>query len=161
MKLDHIDRQILKDLQTDGRMTNVELAKRAGISAPPCLRRMRALEEAGYILGYHANIAPHKLGYSITVFANVGLHKQNDYDLKEFEARVAAWPNVRECHMLAGATDFLLKVVAESWDEYQHFLTTMLTTADNVASVKSSLAVKNSKYEPGVPINTPAHLEIA
>src|SRR5690349_11225106 len=136
-KLDRIDRRILRDLQADGRMTNVDLAERAGISAPPCLRRVRALEEAGYIRGYHAVVNPEALGFGVTVFAQVGLATQAEPDLKAFEALVASWPEVREAHMLAGETDFLLKVVAEDWDAYQRFLTTKLTAAPNVSHVKS------------------------
>jgi len=153
IKLDKIDRRILRDLQDDGRMTNVELARRADISAPPCLRRVRALEEAGYIKGYHAAIDPDALGYSVTVFAHVGLISQAEGDLKAFEDLVGGWPEVREAHMLAGETDFLLKVVATDWDNYHRFLTTKLTTAPNVSHVKSALAIRSSKYSVGVPID--------
>jgi DNA-binding Lrp family transcriptional regulator len=152
VKLDKIDRRILRDLQADGRMTNVELARRAGISAPPCLRRVRALEEAGLIRGYHADVNPEALGYAVTVFAHVGLASQAEPDLKAFEVLVATWPEVREANMLAGETDFLLKIVAEDWDSYQRFLTTKLTAAPNVSHVKSALAIRSSKYEAGVPI---------
>ena len=152
VKLDRIDRHILHDLQTDGRITNVELARRAGISAPPCLRRVRALEEAGYIRGYHADLDPKALGFNVTVFAQVGLSSQAEPDLEAFEDLVRRWPNVRECHMLAGETDFLLKIVAEDWDAYQRFLTTTLTTAPNVSHVKSALSIRPTKSEPGVPI---------
>ncbi len=152
VKLDRIDRRILADLQGDGRMTNVELARRAGISAPPCLRRVRALEEAGYIKGYHAEIDPAALGYNVTVFAHVGLNSQADADLRSFEGLAREWPEVRECHMLAGETDFLLKIVAEDWDDYQRFLTTKLTAAPNISHVKSALAIRTSKLKPGVPI---------
>lgn len=152
IKLDKIDRKILKNLQDDGRITNVELAKLAGISAPPCLRRVRALEEAGYIKGYHARVDPQVLGYGVMVFAQVKLVSQAETDLKKFEELIKSWPLVRECYMLAGETDFLLKVVAEDWDSYQHFLTTSLTAAPNVTSVKSSLGIRTSKEEPGVPI---------
>src|SRR3546814_17431546 len=100
-------------------MTNVELASRAGISAPPCLRRVRALEESGYIRGYHADVNPEALGYGVTVFAQVGLSSQAEADLVAFETLVKTWPQVRECHMLAGETDFLLKVVATDWDSYK------------------------------------------
>ena len=96
IKLDDVDRRILSDLQTDGRMTNVELAKRAGISAPPCLRRVRVLEDGGIIRGYHADIDADALGYSVNVFAFVGLTSQAEADLQEFEDRVRAWPQVRE-----------------------------------------------------------------
>jgi DNA-binding Lrp family transcriptional regulator len=156
VKLDRIDRRILADLQADGRMTNVELARRAGISAPPCLRRVRALEDAGYIRGYHAEIDPHALGFNVTVFAHVGLNSQADADLRAFEDLVLGWQEVRECHMLAGETDFLLKVVAHDWDDYQRFLTTKLTAAPNISHVKSSLAIRNSKLQPGVPIDVDA-----
>ncbi len=156
IKLDKIDRRILRDLQADGRMTNVELAKRAGISAPPCLRRVRALEEAGYIRGYHADVNCEALGFGVTVFAHVGLASQAEQDLKAFETLTRAWPEVREAHMLAGETDFLLKIVATDWDSYQRFLTTKLTSAPNVAHVRSALALRNSKYEPGVPIDLDA-----
>jgi len=154
IKLDKVDRQILKDLQEDGRMTNVDLAHHAGISAPPCLRRVRALEEAGFIRGYHAEVNPEALGFGITVFAQVGLKSQAEADLKAFEALVSEWGEVREVHMLAGETDFLLKIVAADWDAYQKFLTSRLTPAPNVAHVKSSLAIRTAKYEPGVPIET-------
>lgn len=153
VKLDRIDRRILRDLQDDGRMTNVELARRAGISAPPCLRRVRALEDAGFIRGFHADIDPVALGYNVTVFAHVGLNSQAEADLKAFESLVGEWDQVRECHMLAGETDFLLKVVARDWDDYQRFLTTRLTAAPNVAHVKSALAIRTAKLKPGVPID--------
>lgn len=152
VKLDRIDRRILRDLQADGRMTNVELARNAGISAPPCLRRVRALEDAGYIRSYHAVVNAEMLGYGIMVFAQVGLESQAEVDLKKFEALVNGWPEVRECYMLAGETDFLLKVVAADWDAYQRFLTGQLTAAPNVSHVKTSLAIRTSKLEPGVPI---------
>lgn len=152
VKLDKIDRRILKHLQDDGRITNVELAKEAGISAPPCLRRVRALEENGFIDGYHAKVDPLALGYGVTVFAHVKLVSQAESDLKKFEELIHSWDLVRECWMLAGETDFLLKIVAHDWDAYQHFLTENLTAAPNVTSVKSSLAIRASKDEPGVPI---------
>ncbi len=153
IKLDRIDRRILRDLQDDGRMTNVELARRAGISAPPCLRRVRALEEAGYIRGYHAIVDAEALGFGVTVFAHVGLNSQAEADLKAFEGLITEWPEVREANMLAGETDFLLKVVAPDWDGYQRFLTTKLTAAPNVSHVKSALAIRTSKQQAGVPID--------
>ena len=151
--LDAIDWKILKEMQDDGRITNVELARRVGISAPPCLRRVRALEEAGMIRGYHADLAPEALGYAVTVFAQVGLSSQAEADLKSFEHLVGTWPEVREAYMLAGETDFLLKIVAPDWDSYQRFLSTKLTAAPNVSHVKSALMLRVSKNEPGVPIS--------
>jgi DNA-binding Lrp family transcriptional regulator len=151
-KLDRIDRLILRNLQEDGRMTNVELARRASISAPPCLRRVRNLEETGVIAGYHADIDPVALGFGVMLFAQVGLSSQAEGDLRAFEELVAGWPEVRECYMLAGETDFILKIVAEDWESYNRFLTTHLTTAPKVAHVKSALAIRRSKYQPGAPI---------
>ena len=152
VKLDDIDRRILRDLQADGRMTNVELARRAGISAPPCLRRVRVLEESGLIRGYHAELEPKTLGFNVTVFEQVGLDSQAETDLEAFEDLVRQWPQVRECYMLAGEADFILKIVAEDWDAYQRFLTTQLTTAPHVSHVKSALTIRESKHEAGVPL---------
>ena len=160
-KLDKIDLRILADLQADGRMTNVDLAARAGISAPPCLRRVRALEEGGYLKGYHAEVNAEALGFGVTVFAHVGLNSQAENDLKAFEALVGSWPMVRECHMLAGETDFLLKIVAADWDTYQRFLTSRLTAAPNVSHVKSALAIRTCKYAPGVPLEADEPAEAA
>ena len=153
VKLDRIDRRILKELQEDGRMTNVDLADKVGISAPPCLRRVRALEEGGFIRGYHADINGEALGFGVTVFAQVGLNSQAEADLRAFEALVLTWPEVRDCHMLAGETDFLLRIVATDWDAYQKFLTTKLTAAPNVSHVKSALGIRSCKTQPGVPID--------
>ena len=150
-KLDPIDRRILAELQGDGRMTNVELARRVGISAPPCLRRVRTLEEHGYIRGYHADIDPKPLGFEVQVFAMVGLARQAEADLSAFEARCRDWPLVRECHMLNGEVDFVLKCVAPDLPSFQAFLTGELTAAENVASVKTSLVIRCAKDEPGVP----------
>ncbi|WP_127901737.1 Lrp/AsnC family transcriptional regulator [Solirhodobacter olei] len=152
-KLDPIDRKILAELQADGRMTNVELARRVGISAPPCLRRVRTLEEAGYIRGYHANIDPRELGFEVQVFAMVRLHSQAEVDLSAFERRCKEWPLVRECHMLNGEIDFILKCVAPDLSTFQTFLTEQLTSAENVASVKTSLVIRCAKDQPGVPFD--------
>ncbi|MGQ0610470.1 MAG: Lrp/AsnC family transcriptional regulator [Paracoccaceae bacterium] len=149
-KLDQIDRQILAQLQADGRMTNVELASRVGISAPPCLRRVRTLEEAGYIRGYHADIDPRELGFEVQVFAMVRLRSQAEADLSAFEGLCRAWPLVRECHMLNGEIDFILKCVAPDLSTFQNFLTENLLKADNVASVKTSLVIRCAKDEPGL-----------
>lgn len=151
IKLDPIDRRILAELQADGRMTNVELSRRVGISAPPCLRRVRALEETGFIRGYHADVNARELGFEVMVFALVGLNSQAEVDLSAFEERVRSWPLVRECHMLNGEIDFMLKCVAPDLSSFQRFLTEHLTAAPNVASVKTSLVIRCGKDEPGVP----------
>ncbi len=149
---DQIDRRILAELQGDGRMTNVELANKVGLTAPPCLRRVRALEETGVIHGYHAALNPAQLGYTITVFAMVSLKSQAEADLRAFEEHVAKLDPVRECHMLNGEIDFILKIVARDLSEFQSFLTTSLTPAPNVAGVKTSLTIRTSKNVPGVPV---------
>lgn len=153
VKLDRIDKKILENLQKSGRMTNVDLASEAGISAPPCLRRVRALESNGLITGYHAVLDKASLGFGVTVFAQVKLETHSDKDLVAFEEMIAGWEKVRECHMLAGDVDFLLKIVAVDWDDYQKFLTNELTASPNVSSVRSSLTIRESKFKPGVPIN--------
>jgi len=150
VKLDEIDRTILSELQADGRMTNVELANRVGISAPPCLRRVRTLEDQGYIRGYHADVDVRALGFEVQVYAMVGLVSQAEPDLVAFEERCRNWPFVRECHMLNGEVDFLLKCLAPDLPSFQGFLTGELTAADNVASVKTSLVIRDAKNEPGV-----------
>ena len=152
-KLDEIDRKILAELQADGRMTNVELAKRVGISAPPCLRRVRTLEEAGYIRGYHADVDARELGFEVAVFAMVGLQSQAQADLSAFEEACRGWPLVRECHMLNGEVDFILKCVAPDLSSFQNFLTGELLTTPNVASVKTSLVIRAAKDDPGVPFD--------
>ena len=159
IKLDDVDKQILHDLQKSGRMTNVELAQNAGISAPPCLRRVRTLEQEGIIKGYHADIDGEALGFSVTIFAFVGLTSQAETDLRDFEDMVSQWDNVRECHMLMGETDFLLKIVSHDWDDFQAFLTGKLTPAPNVSHVKTALAIRSRKDLPGVPITIGDQLE--
>lgn len=152
MAFDEIDRQIMAHLQADGRMTNVDLADRVGLTAPPCLRRVRTLEEKGAIRGYHADLDPVWLGYTITVFAMVSLKSQAETDLEAFEAHVAEIPEIRECYMLNGDIDFILKIVARDLSSFQQFLTTRLTTAPNVAHVRTSLTIRSSKSLPGVPV---------
>jgi DNA-binding Lrp family transcriptional regulator len=135
-------------------MTNVEISSRVGISAPPCLRRIRALEENGLIQGYHADVNGKALGFEVEVFAMVGLHSQAEADLQAFEAKCMEWGYVRECHMLNGEIDFVLKCVAPDLSSFQTFLTENLTSAPNVASVKTSLVIRCAKDVPGIPIPT-------
>tara|TARA_E500000081_G_scaffold155402_1_gene196191 strand:- start:1912 stop:2382 length:471 start_codon:yes stop_codon:yes gene_type:complete len=151
-QLDRIDLKILAILQEDGRVTNVELAKRVGISAPPCLRRVRHLEQEGYIIGYHADLDAQKMDFHITVFVMVGLSSQAKADLELFEKRVRNWPFVRECHMLNGEIDFILKCVAPDLPRFQEFLENQLLPSPNVASVKTSLTIHRSKMAHGIPL---------
>ena len=151
--LDETDRRLLSELQDEGRVTNVELAHRVGLTAPPCLRRVRALEEAGIIKGYHAELDGAKLGFGITVFALVSLKSQAEEALRQFEDHMRGLPEVRECHMLNGEIDFILKIVSRDLQSFQEFLTSKLTPAPNVASVKTSLTIRTAKNEPGVPLD--------
>jgi DNA-binding Lrp family transcriptional regulator len=150
-ELDVVDRHILAELQHDGRITNVELARRVGLSAPPCLRRMRRLEELGIIRGYHADVAPEPLGFEITFFALVGLETQKQAVLDGFESLVNAWPEVRECHMIRGGGDFLLRLVARD-TAHENELTGRLTGASMVARVMTLQTIRTAKDEKGVPI---------
>lgn len=155
MKLDEIDLRILHDLQDDGRVTNVELAKRCQMSAPPCLRRMRQLEESGVIQGYHARINPVALGYSVMVIAQVSLRTQNDSDLREFERHVHNWPEVRECYLMSGGADYFLKIYTKTWDDYHHFHAHSLSTHASVRHIQTNVVMRTSKSEPGIPISVP------
>jgi len=154
IQLDDIDWRILSELQQDGRMTNVELARRVGISAPPCLRRVRTLEENGFIDGYHASLNQKLLGLGVTAFAMVGLSSQAEQDLLAFTDAVANMPQVLECHMLSGEIDFILKCATPSLDSFQDFIINVLTALPNVDSVKTSLAIKRCKSVPGVDLDT-------
>jgi DNA-binding Lrp family transcriptional regulator len=150
-RLDAVDWKILQELQADGRMTNVELAKRVGISAPPCLRRVRALEDAGVIKGYRTLLDESSLGYEITVFAMVNLTSQAGADLTSFESYVRNQPLVRECWMLSGDVDFVLKCVARDLRSFQAFVAE-LTAAPAVRNVKTALALRSIKDDPIVPL---------
>jgi|SRR6056297_943710 len=151
VRLDEIDRQILGDLQANGRMTNVELATRAGISAPPCLRRVRALETGGFIRGYHADLDPQKLGFEVIFFALIGLETQAQDRLRAFEDMVRHWEEVRECHMVRGGGDFLLKIYARN-TAHENEITQALTSARDVIRVTTFPVIRTDKALPGVPI---------
>jgi DNA-binding Lrp family transcriptional regulator len=151
-KLDSTDWRILKELMADGSLTNVALAGKVGLSAPPCLRRVRALEESGVITGYTALIDERALGFELTAFAMVGLHNQSEADLRTFENRILGWPIVREAYMLSGESDYILKCVTRDLTAFQDFLLKELTAVPNVASVKTTLAIRRAKLAPGVPL---------
>jgi len=150
--LDTTDWKIIKELQSDGNLTNVALASRVGLSPPPCLRRVRALEQAGLISGYTALVDEAGLGFDVTGFAMVGLHSQAETDLHAFENLVLAWPLVREAYMLSGESDYILKCVASDLPSFQDFILNGLTSAKNVASVKTYLTIRRAKQTPGVPV---------
>jgi DNA-binding Lrp family transcriptional regulator len=154
VKLDAIDRRILRNLRDEGRITNVELARRAGISAPPCLRRVRALEAAGYIKDYHAELDAERLGYEVAFHALVGLDSQSENVLTEFERHLIAWPEVRRCDMIRGGGDFLLRIVARN-TAHENELTARLTAAPRVSKVQTFQVIRSSKYASSVPVDDP------
>ncbi|CAO5676160.1 MAG: Leucine-responsive regulatory protein [Holosporales bacterium] len=151
-KLDKIDLKILSELQSNGRITNIDLSKRVGISAPPCLRRVKNLEDAGIISSYHATLNAPVLGFTVTIFCEIGLNSQNESDLRSFEEVVQSWPLVRECYMITGGYDFLIKIVTHDFDEYQQFLSAHLARLENVNQIKTRMVVRNGKKQYGVPV---------
>lgn len=153
--LDTIDWKILRELQSDGRITNVTLATRVGLSAPACLRRVRALEEFGLIAGYTVLLDEVALGFSLTAYAMVGLHNQAESDLRAFENLILSWLYVRDAYMLSGETDYMLRCVTRDLAEMQEFVLNELTAAPNVASVKTFLTIRRVKREPGIAVKLP------
>lgn len=145
--LDAIDWKILRELQKDGRITNVELSRRVGISAPPCLRRVRRLEESGIIKGYRALLNSPMLGFDVVAFCLVGLHHQSEIELKTFAERARNWPIVRRAWMVSGDSDFLLHCVATDLGTFQTFVIEELTSAPNVDTVRTALTIRQVKDE--------------
>jgi Lrp/AsnC family leucine-responsive transcriptional regulator len=152
IELDAIDLHILKELQENGRLANVELAGRVGLSPAPCLRRVRALETAGVIQKYVALVNPHAVNLGVTVFVQVTLNLQVEGRLDSFEETIRRRPEVLDCYMMAGAADYLLRVVVADVVEYERFLKEVLTRIDNVASFNSTFALKEAKYSTGLPL---------
>lgn len=145
VELDSIDLKILRELQADGRMTNVELAERVGISAPPCLRRVRKLEESGIIEGYHAMLNGPKLGFDLVAFCVVGLKHQSEANLKSFAAATEKWAMVRQAWMVSGDSDFLLHCVSENLTKFQDFVIEVLTANEHVDTVRTMLTIRQVK----------------
>ena len=150
--LDDIDLQILAALQAEGRLTNVALAARVGLSAPRSCRRLKTLEGAGLVLGYHAVLDAARLDFGTAAYLFVGLKSQSTIDTEEFERALSLWSLVRECHALNGETDYLLKCVARSAKEVQSFVTDTLLRTQNVKTVKTAFVVRAVKVLPGVPL---------
>ncbi|MFI0845397.1 Lrp/AsnC family transcriptional regulator [Mesorhizobium sp. IMUNJ 23232] len=153
-ELDAIDWKILRELQDDGRMTNVELSRRVGISAPPCLRRVRRLEEAGIIRGYRALLNGPSLGMDVVAFCLVGLKHQSDSDLKAFAEKTRGWPIVRDAWMVSGESDFMLHCVASDLATFQTFVIEELTSSPNVDTVRTALTIRQVKDEGMVAISS-------
>lgn len=145
--LDAIDWKILRELQQDGRMTNVELSHRVGISAPPCLRRVKRLDEAGIIRGYRALLNAPALGLDVVAFCLIGLHHQSEPELKAFADRTRNWPIVRAAWMVSGESDFMLHCVATDLATFQNFVIEELTSSPNVETVRTALTIRQIKDE--------------
>lgn len=145
--LDAIDWKILRELQEDGRMTNVELSRRVGISAPPCLRRVKRLEETGIIRGYRALLNAPALGMDVVAFCLIGLHHQSEAELRTFADRTRGWPIVRDAWMVSGESDFMLHCVARDLGTFQSFVIEELTSAPNVDTVRTALTIRQVKSE--------------
>ncbi|MEJ6783836.1 Lrp/AsnC family transcriptional regulator [Aminobacter sp. Piv2-1] len=145
--LDAIDWKILRELQDDGRMTNVELSRRVGISAPPCLRRVKRLEDEGIILRYRAALNAPALGMDVVAFCLVGLNRQSEADLRSFAERTRNWPIVRSAWMVSGESDFMLHCVAPDLGSFQSFVIDELTSSPNVDTVRTALTIRQVKDE--------------
>jgi DNA-binding Lrp family transcriptional regulator len=150
--LDAIDWKILRELQREGRITNVELSSRVGISAPPCLRRVKRLEDAGIIRGYRALLNAPALGLDVVAFCLIGLHHQSETELKAFADRTRNWPVVRAAWMVSGESDFMLHCVASDLATFQGFVIEELTSAPNVDTVRTALTIRQVKDEGPVAI---------
>jgi DNA-binding Lrp family transcriptional regulator len=150
--IDRINLHLLRLLQKNGRITNVDLAKHVKISPPPCLRRLKSLEEEGIIVGYTANLNPSMFGFHVVVMTEVSLTSQNDRDLRQFEEKVQEWHLVRECYLVSGGSDFLLKVTTQTFEDYQNFLSEKLSKLPNVHKIKTHLVLRTTKMEPGIPL---------
>lgn len=152
VSLDAIDVRILAELQRDGRITITDLAEKVGLSASPCLRRVRMLEDAGVIAGYVAVVDQNKVGLEVNVFASIRLERQREEELERFNAAVARWPEVMECYLMTGTRDYLMRIVVSSLGEYERFIRDKLSRLDGVSSIESSFALSRVKHATAVPI---------
>lgn len=152
LSLDAIDRKILSELQNDGRVTVNDLSERVGLSPTPCLRRMKRLEAAGVVTGYAANVDQVIVGLPINVFVNVTLTRQAETELEAFEAAVTACPEVMECYLMTGTSDFLMRVVAADLFAYERFLKSTLTRIPGIANIQSSFALKQVVHRTALPV---------
>ena len=152
VKLDSIDLKILSQLQNNGNITNLALSQAVGISPPPCLRRVKALTQAGYITGYHADIDAKLLGYNMQSMVFVEIEKQSDMDLDNFKTYIQNFDTIRECYLISGTSDFILKCIARDWDSFHHFVTHTLVSAPNVKTVRTAPIIQTVKKMPLVPV---------
>lgn len=152
VRLDEIDRKILRLLQADCRLTLSEIAERVALSASPCHRRIKIMEDAGLIRGYVALVDQRRLGLPVSVFVSIKLERQREKDLEAFSKAISRWPEVLECYLMTGHRDYLLRVVVEDLQAYEKFLKQKLTLVPGIASIESSFALDQIKYSIAVPV---------
>ncbi len=152
-QLDSKDRQIIRSLQANGRMTNQDLAEKVNLSPSPCLRRLRILEDSGAIRGFHADVDAKAYGLPITVFVRIRLERHNEEDVQRFESRIMAIDEVLECHVLTGASDYQLRVVVPDLDAYEDFIRNRVHRIGGIASIDTSFVygtVKDTSVFPAI-----------
>ena len=147
-QLDEIDHRILRELQRDARQTHQQLSELIGLSPSPCARRIRKLEADGYITGYSADIAEDRMGFGFSVFVSIRLDKQIDDQLSAFEAEISRCPEVVDCWLMTGSSDYLIRVAVSDLNDFERFLTARLTKIPGVASIESSIPIRRVKYQP-------------
>ncbi|HPF26585.1 MAG: Lrp/AsnC family transcriptional regulator [Steroidobacteraceae bacterium] len=153
--LDTKDFRILEQLQRDGKLTNAELASRVRLSPSPCWSRVHALEAAGVVTGYVALVDPAKVGMHVSVFIQVSLEKQIESALENFEAAITRYPEVMECYLMTGDSDYLIRVVVPDVRALEQFIVHGLTKIRGVANIRSSFALKQVKYTTALPLRVP------
>lgn len=153
IKLDAFDRQILDALQQDARLTNVQLAEAIGLSPSPCLRRVRALERAGLIAGYHATLSRSGIGLGLTVFVGVKVERHRDDTAEAFREAVKAIPEVISCHLVSGEADFLLQVVVPDLAGYERLLLETLLRLPGVSDIRSNFSIQTVKEHSSLPLH--------
>jgi Lrp/AsnC family leucine-responsive transcriptional regulator len=152
MQIDAFDRRILTAIAGEGRLSIVDLAARVGLSPSACTRRLQALESAGVIRGYRAILDPVSIGLGITVFVEISLDRQNDDALRAFEAAAARSPNILSCHLMSGASDYLLRIVARDIADFEHIHANVLGHLPGVARIESKFAMREVIDRPLTPI---------
>lgn len=152
MRLDAIDLRILRELQQDGRLQNIELARRVGLSPSPCLRRVRLLEEAGIIARYVAVVDQAKVGLPLSMFARVWLTAQDADTIDRFIAAMRRLPEIVECYIMLGESDALLRVVVASLDDYRRFQAAHLTRQNGIQNVKTDVPSETVKQSFALPL---------
>lgn len=152
-KIDLVDRRILAELQSDGRMTNQELSEKVGLSPSPCLRRLRQLESDGVITRYVALVDPDQLGLGVTAFVRVRLDQQDDRHLNRFESAVADFPEVMECYLMTGDADYQLRVLVEDLKAFEDFMRQKLTRIEGVSQLTTSFALRPVVYKTNLPVD--------